>query len=163
MPCPQCSVFTVPPPSPPLGEHSGQPPLLLPPLAQSQERAYGAQSKVLGTNQPQGIIGAGSNCISMDVSTEGMHLGNSRYGDGTGPYMGEGGSGGRQGTSERGLPRPGGQQDLLLVRGTGVEWHGRKTGELVLGRVCTPSFGLMEGLMLWDGSLGTREPHSRLD
>lgn len=47
MPCPQCSVLC-PPPSP-FGEHSGQPPLLLPPLAQSQERAYGAQSKVLGT------------------------------------------------------------------------------------------------------------------
>ena len=31
----------------------------------------------------------------MDASTEGMHLGNSRYGDGAGPYMGGGWGQGR--------------------------------------------------------------------
>ena len=102
---PTCPVLSVPsslsPHLPPaFGEHLGQPPLLPPSPAPSQERAYGAQFKVLGTNQPQAIIGAGSHCISTDAkaSTQGMHLGNSRYRDGVGLYMGRWGLGGRQGT-----------------------------------------------------------------
>ena len=49
----------------------------------------------------------------MDASTEGMHLGNSRYGDGAGPYMGGGWGQGRYQAAEL---RPNTERPTLTFR-----------------------------------------------